>query len=321
MEAELERSLGLFGSRVRILVGAPTTDEPRTPDLAALEAEALLWRLQRALSRFDPSSELTALNSDPAEIVTVSRSVGLLVRAAVDAAQASGGLVDAALVEPLELAGYALSRVGLSSASLEDALAWAPPRCPARPAPDSPWSDISVSADGREVRRPPGVRIDSGGLGKGLGADLAGERLARFSSFAVDCGGDLRIGGAAGMPRRVEVEHPFDSHYGLSFDVTSGGVATSGLRTRIWAERGGYSHHLIDPASGVPAWTGVVQATALAPTATRAEVLAKTALLSGPRGARQVLAAAGGIVVLDSGEVELIGEIDAATGSVAIGAR
>ena len=64
--------------------------------------------------------------------------------------------------------------------------------------------------------------------------------------------------------------------------VAGGAVATSGLRTRIWRTAGGYAHHLIDPARGKPAWTGVIQATALAPTALEAETLAKTALLRGP---------------------------------------
>jgi len=28
------------------------------------------------------------------------------------------------------------------------------------------------------------------------------------------------------------------------------------LRTRIWRTSSGYAHHLIDPATGEPAWTG-----------------------------------------------------------------
>ena len=169
-----------------------------------------------------------------------------------------------------------------------------------------------LSEDHSTVVRPPGLRIDSGGLGKGLAADLAGARLSRFSSFAVDCGGDLRLGGVGGLSRRVEVDHPFDDETGLSFDLAEGGIATSGLKTRIWADGDGYSHHLINPATGQPAWTGVVQATALAPTATQAEVLAKTALLAGPESARRALEPRGGILVLDSGEVEAVGDLASA---------
>ena len=90
--------------------------------------------------------------------------------------------------------------------------------------------------------------------------------------------------------------------------VTDGAIATSGLDRRVWRRPdGSYAHHLLDPSTGEPAWTGLIAATALAPTALEAEALAKAALLSGAQRARRVLAAGGGILVHDSGEVERIG--------------
>ena len=73
--------------------------------------------------------------------------------------------------------------------------------------------------------------------------------------------------------------------------------------------RGGFAHHLLDPSTGLPAWTGLVGATALGDTALEAETLSKMALLSGPDGARRVLAPLGGVIVHDDGEVEAIGAI------------
>jgi thiamine biosynthesis lipoprotein len=76
----------------------------------------------------------------------------------------------------------------------------------------------------------------------------------------------------------------------------------------VWQRPGGgHSHHLLDPATGEPAWTGLTAATALASTALEAEALAKAALLSGPEGARRILAAAGGVVIHDSGDSERVG--------------
>lgn len=313
MRAEHERSFDLFGSRVRILIGAPIGPDLASPEYAALAVEAMLRRLHAELSRFDPRSGLSALNRDPASTVAAGPALAALVRAGRDAVRASGGLVDPVVVDSLERAGYERSRVGATPAPLAEALAAAPPRRPAFPARERSWERISVDPVSCEVTRPPGIRIDSGGLGKGLAADLAGGRLARYSSFAVDCGGDIRIGGALGQPRRVDVDHPFAERAGLSFELADGGVATSGLRGRIWRDPGagvGFSHHLIDPGSGAPAWTGIVQATALAATATRAETLAKSALLAGPDGARRLLAAGGGAIVLDSGELELLGGLE-----------
>ena len=49
------------------------------------------------------------------------------------------------------------------------------------------------------------------------------------------------------------------------------------------------AHHLLDPCTGRPVWTGLLTATALAPTTLEAEMLAKIALLRGADDARTVL--------------------------------
>jgi thiamine biosynthesis lipoprotein len=69
--------------------------------------------------------------------------------------------------------------------------------------------------------------------------------------------------------REVQVRSPFDDGALLhTFELTRGAVATSGTTKRSWLDAAGrVSHHLLDPVTGTPAFTGVVQATALAPTA------------------------------------------------------
>ena len=85
-------------------------------------------------------------------------------------------------------------------------------------------------------------------------------------------------------------------------------MATSGLGRRIWTGPDGRpAHHLLDPATGAPAWTGLLAVTALAPSTLAAEALAKAALLRGPAGARRMLARAGGVLVHDDGTVERVG--------------
>ena len=156
------------------------------------------------------------------------------------------------------------------------------------------------------------MELDSGGTGKGLAADLTARLLDGADRFAVDCGGDLRVGGpgAAAQPFAVQVRHPLTGEVAHELQLRDGAIATSGLNVRLWRDAAGRpAHHLLDPGTGRPAWTGLVGATALAPTALEAEVLAKTALLSGPARAARVLARHGGLVVRDDGEVELAGSL------------
>lgn len=264
---EQSRTVEVFGGRVALRAAGPEAP------LALAVAEELLRRMHRALTRFDPRSELCRLNADPRPTVPASALVRRLAASIPYAGALSGGLVDATIAPRLEPDG--------SEPDGE-------PR-PATPDPRRRWE--AVSADDSAVSRPPGVALDSGGLAKGLAADLIADRMRDLPSFAVECMGDVRAGGAK---RTLRIAGPWDDSVIAELELIAGAAATSGVTRRGW--------HLIDPGTGRPARTGVVQATALAPTALEAEVLAKAAVLSGPQAAAGHLVH-GGLIVLDDGEL------------------
>src|SRR5581483_7933830 len=138
------------------------------------------------------------------------------------------------------------------------------------------------------------------GIAKGFFADELATRLAAHPAVVIDCAGDLRLSGSAAPARPVLVESPFDGSTIHTYELAQGGAATSGIGRRSWLIGGKPAHHLLDPSTGRPAFTGVVQVTALAPSASEAEALSKGALLSGPKAAERVLVH-GGVVVLDDG--------------------
>ena len=77
------------------------------------------------------------------------------------------------------------------------ALAYAPARRPARGAPAGGWRAVRADSATSTITRPPGVKLDSGGLAKGLFADVLAAGLAAHPSFAINCAGDLAVGGTA----------------------------------------------------------------------------------------------------------------------------
>ena len=269
---------------------------------AAARARARLLEWHDRFSRFRPGSELSRLNADPRAAVPVSETMARLVEAVIEAGERTGGLVDGTLAAEIEAAGY---RGDLGAPlPLRLALRLAPVRRPARAGAAARWRELRLE-DG-VLRRPPGLRIDSGGLAKGLFADLIAAELD--GTFAVDCGGDLRIGGA---PREIHVADPFGGPPLHTFTLADAAVATSGIGNRSWLGAGGRpAHHLLDPATGRSAFTGVVQATAIAPTALEAEMRAKAAVLAGPERAADWLPH-GGAVVYDSGRISVLAEITA----------
>jgi FAD:protein FMN transferase len=311
--AEHDVIFDAMGSHVRLLIGEPEPGMAPAP-VAAEEARKFIVEFDKALSRFKPESELSALNADPRERVPASELLRAAVRAGLEAAERSGGLVDPTLVGEIESAGYVASRAGVPGAPLGAALEEAPERHPASANAEQSWQRFEVDDAAGTISRPPGLRFDTGGAGKGLAADLIAKRLRGYSRFIVDCGGDIRIGGADALvtPYEVFVEHPLTGERAFVLKLGSGAVATSGLNVRIWRDESGrYSHHLLDPASGEPAWTGLIGTTALGDTAVQAETFAKAALLSGPEGGRAVLAKRGGLLVHDDGRVETVGPLAA----------
>ncbi len=300
MSKEVVLRFDCFGGSCGVYVEGDAAAESAEQAAARAKASLLLWHLQ--FSRFEQASELSRLNADPRERVPVSPLMGRLAMTIREAAESTGGLVDATLVPELLAAGYGRELPPVLPPAL--AVALAPPRRPAAASSRRRWAQIVLEQG--MLRRPPGLMLDSGGIAKGLFADELAATLSAHPSFAIDCAGDLAIGGAGGVERRVEVESPLDGSVLHTFGVRRGGVATSGILARSWLGADGRpAHHLLDPATGRPAFTGVLQATALAPSASLAEIHAKAAVLSGPGGARRRLPW-GGALILDDGTLEVI---------------
>lgn len=261
------------------------------------------WHTQ--FSRFERTSELCELNEDPRGRVPVSPMMGLFLETALAAASSTGGLIDPTMADEIDAAGYERD-FDATPLALREALRIAPPRRPACASPRARWRMVRVDRRAGVVTRPPGVHFDSGGVAKGFFGDVLASLLSGHRSFAVDAAGDVRCGGTEGSPRPLRVTSPFDDSILHTFSIARGAAATSGISKRSWLDpRGLPAHHLLDPASGLPAFTGVVQATALAPSGARAEALAKAALLSGPDHAAQWLPH-GGLVVYEDGATDVI---------------
>ena len=144
--------------------------------------------------------------------------------------------------------------------------------------------------DADAVSRPPGVALDSGGLGKGLAADLVADRLRGLPSYAIECMGDVRAGGAE---RTLRIASPWDDEVLAELTLTDGAAATSGVTRRGW--------HLIDPSTGRPARQGSSRRPLSRPPRRGGGPREGRAAL-GPAAARDHLPR-GGLLVLDDGEV------------------
>ena len=81
---------------------------------------------------------------------------------------------------------------------------------------------------------------------------------------------------------------------------------------RTWKRNGAEQHHIIDPSSGTPAWTGVAAVTVVASEASWAEVMAKAAFLAGLEEGLALLRTAGltGFIIEDSARVHRVAGLE-----------
>ena len=230
---------------------------PHQPvDLAA--TRSWVEAMHHRLTRFAPDSELSRLNGAAGRWIDVSPELESLLRASLEAFTTSDGLVHIGVLPALLAAGYTRDfAAGQTPATGEVLIA-------------PPLPEMLDVAPGR-ARVAPGSAIDLGGIAKGWLADRAVERIGpnALANFA----GDLRARGEG--PDGEGWPVGFGTATVLLRDI---GAATSGTGGRRWGER---LHHLIDPRTGLPAETDLVEVSVLAATGAAAEVLAKTALLLG----------------------------------------
>ena len=287
-----------MGSPGRLIVG----DAPLALVRWALDE---LERLEQCWSRFRSDSELCRLNRFSENRVAVSTTMLAALVRAQSLHASTAGAFDPTVLDALEALGYDRTFSEVKAAR------WTGPLITREP----PGFDaVHVDAAHATVQRRPGVRLDLGGIGKGLAADLVIDGLIDRGARAacISMGGDIRVGGEPPVPAgwSIPVEDPFaEGRVLFRWPLAGGAIVTSTTRFRRWRRGGTLHHHLIDPGTGRSARTGIAAVVVTAAEAWLAEGYAKAALVAGPAAGAEMLADAGltGWMFSDDGVVTTIG--------------
>lgn len=230
------------------------------------EANGLVLRrwfeqVESSCSRFRSESDLSRVNADNSTIVPLGGVLLEVVEAASRAYQLTDGLVDIGVGRAVEAWGY--DRTFEEVVDLDVA--------PADSGPSS-W----LMERGR-LHRPPGVRLDLGGIAKGWACDRAVESGL---ASVVSAGGDMR----SDDPDTTAPIFDPSGKMMTKLHVGIGSLATSSVGRRRWRVGNREVCHLIDSRTMKPVDTPVVSATVLAEHAVDAETGAKAVLLLGVDG-------------------------------------
>jgi thiamine biosynthesis lipoprotein len=292
----------VMGTTAHVLVEAGTAEAAQ----AGVErARARLHELERRWSRFLDGSDVSILNAAGGAPVIVHPDTRLLVERAVEGWHRTRGRFDPTVLDAVIALGYDRDFDAIDRES--------PVPVPTTvPAPGC--AGIVVDRVVGAVRLPRGVHFDPGGIGKGLAADLVAAELMRAGAHGVlvNVGGDLRVEGRApgGDGWIVDLVHPITGESMGHARLAGGAIASTWRTKRTWGPPGRERHHLVDPATGASASSGLAGAAVLAARAWWAEVLAKAAFVDGPDGGRAVLERhhVTGYLVDDAGSVVALGD-------------
>ena len=296
---EIVRSFAAMNTDVETIVWVPASDRT-SGEKALLHVQEFFTEVEANLSRFKQESELSLLNRTGGFPFHASPLLFTAVTMAKEAAQMTGGIFDPAILPDLLAAGYDRSFEKLSD-NAESPVYQLNGRFT--------WQDITLNRDLSTITLPAGAGIDLGGIVKGWTVDRVSEILKDFLGYAIDAGGDIKLGGRMedGDPWLVGVVNPIDEQDNLTIlELTDCAVCTSSTQRRHWKVDGVTAHHLIDPRNRKPATSEIFSATVIAESAAIAEVIAKTALILGPDEGMQFIRnhpGVKGILVLSDGEL------------------
>jgi len=144
------------------------------------------------------------------------------------------------------------------------------------------------------ISLPEGMEIDLGGIGKEYAVDKTADILMQHqkAGMLVNYGGDIRVTGPrrdeSGWTIGIERSIPARSQQTVTamedinkFQITKGGVATSGDARRFLLKDGVRYGHILDPRTGWPVHGAPSSVTVVAGTCTDAGVLSTLAMLHG----------------------------------------
>lgn len=239
---------------------------------AVEKAAEYIEKLDDMLSTGDANSEISILNSQREE--TVSDECRELIEDAVEMCKDTEGVFNPAIYPIKQLWGFDTKEFRVpDQKEIEDALSLID------------TEQIIIKGNGISLKKE-GMKIDLGGIAKGYTSGKVMEIFKEYGiqSGLVSLGGNVQALGTKtdGSNWKVAVQHPDDSEQYLGIlEINNKAVITSGGYERYFVEDGKTYHHIIDPATGYPADSGLKSVTIVSEDGTLADGLSTSIFIMG----------------------------------------
>ena len=275
-DKETEASKDLFAMDTYMTLTAYGEHAQEAVDKAAERVEAL----DALLSTGNENSEIYQLNQNGE--ATLSEEGGYLVERALELYKKTEGAFDIAIYPVMQAWGFPTQDYHVPDDDiLKEKLALA----------DA--SKVNYDKDTRKIFfDQDGMEIDLGGIAKGYTSSQIMQiyQDCGVTSGLVNLGGNVQALGCKtdGGKWRVAIQSPDDTEEYLGIlEIEDQAVITSGGYERYFEEDGVTYHHIIDPATGYPADSGLISVTIVSDDGTLADGLSTSLFIMGEEKAAQ----------------------------------
>ncbi|TYL47502.1 FAD:protein FMN transferase [Marinomonas sp. IMCC 4694] len=254
-----------------------------TPDVTSShdlkdDVDAILVKVNKLMSTYDPNSELSLFNALPAgQSASISEEMAYVIDKALLISEMSEGEYDITI-------GPLVNLWGFGPGKRED-------KVPAQDAIDEAKSRVGyqyLQLDGRRLTKEKDIYVDLSSIAKGYGVDAVADALQRrgIDQYLIEVGGEIVSKGVKpdGTPWKIAIESPAGGHNIAEriMSVTDIAVATSGDYRNYFEKNGVRYSHTINPITGRPISHRLVSVTVMDKTTTMADGLATAITVLGP---------------------------------------
>lgn len=243
-------------------------------DAAAEAAAEEIERLDALLSTGDEDSEVYQINSEGGG--ELSDDTAYLIERSLELCDSTGGAFDIAIYPMMEAWGFPDEDYTVPSEEEIESLL--------------PLTDVSQIFYDEEAQAVEfgldGMEIDFGGIAKGYTSARIIDIYREYGieSGIVNLGGNVQVLGTKtdGSLWRIGVQNPENEEEYLGvLEVSDKAVVTSGGYERYFEEDGNVYHHIIDPATGYPADSGLISVTIVCSDGVMADGLSTSLFIMG----------------------------------------
>ncbi len=220
----------------------------------ALEAaEERIHAVEALWSVTDAASDIYRANHSGGQTVSVHEETANLLSFALDMAQKTGGALEPTIYPVLTAWGFTTDSKQVPTQE--------------QIAEQLPQVDYSrIRLEGTSLTVPAGMQLDLGAVGKGYAADVVTDVLKAhgIESAVLSLGGNIQTIGSRpdGSQWRIGIRAPWeDGNLGV-LETSDAAVVTSGGYENYFEDADGHIYwHILDPATGYPADSGLQSVT------------------------------------------------------------